>query len=72
MLFPTMATDQITVVADREMKTIDIFSINGTKILSQSIHKEEKVNVALLQSGSYIAKIITHDDENIFLRFIKK
>ena len=72
MLFPTLATSDITVVADREMKTIEIFSINGTKISSQSIKNSEKLNISTLQSGSYIAKVITHDNENVFLRFVKK
>lgn len=72
MLFPTLATSDITVVADREMKTIEIFSINGTKISSQSIKNSEKLNISMLQSGSYIAKVITHDNENVFLRFVKK
>ena len=63
--------ETLTVSSNDGLKTIEIYALNGTKVISVACGStEETINVSGLINGGYVVRIIT--DKNVFARKFNK
>lgn len=68
LLSQTLVYNEISPLLDTNL---DIYSIDGKHLISRQVRKGEKLNIAHLDTGIYIAKGIV-EGKNISVKFIKK
>ncbi len=68
-VFPNPADDLLTVTVDEPVKAINIYSVNGVKILSSG---STYVDISSLNDGIYFIEIITSSQKHFFGKIIKK
>ncbi len=71
-VYPSITSDKLTLTSDVPLKSVSIYSIDGSKILNTSIANSKTINVALLAQGCYILDVSTQDGAVKRLKFIKK
>lgn len=72
-IYPNPATDYIYIKNPQNIKisNLEIYSVDGKRILSQNQIQNEKIEVSKLREGLYILRLQTNEgDQN--LKFIKK
>lgn len=76
LLVPNPATDIVSVERKRDnpasgdILLIDVFSMNGQKVLSQE--SSNQFDVSRLADGSYIVKVVTSNNDYEYLKLIKQ
>jgi hypothetical protein len=59
-IYPNPATDHISVKSAQKVLSLDIYSMNGELVLSQtSISTNSPINTGNLQAGMYLLRIVT-------------
>jgi hypothetical protein len=71
-LFPTIATDKLTIVSDDSLISATIFSLDGAKMQTVSLINNMSIDVSKLIKGSYLLSIITQNVGIEHFKFIKK
>lgn len=70
IIYPNPTSNIITIEADNlKIKEVGIYDING-KLLA--IHKNTSFNVSQLNSGVYLLKILSEENNAYYTKFIKK
>jgi hypothetical protein len=65
IVYPNPGRDEIWIKAIENNLRFDLFDINGNKILSQPIEKEDNINTSHLQKGVYTYRILNQKAETI-------
>lgn len=68
-LYPNPTSSIINIKTEKEIKSIEIYSVLGNKILTSN---QNSINVSNLQNGMYLINVNTIDGAIITKRFIKK
>lgn len=69
-MYPTVTNSTINIKSTKAIKSIEIFSINGTSVLKTNTL--EQINVSSLASGIYIVRAAFDDYSSDVKRFIKQ
>jgi hypothetical protein len=69
-LYPTLTTNNVNITSAKAVRSIEIFSINGTSVLKTNA--VEQINVSSLASGVYIVRATFDDYSSDVKRFIKQ
>ncbi|WP_415329189.1 T9SS type A sorting domain-containing protein [Chryseobacterium sp. MMS23-Vi53] len=69
-IFPNPVADYITVSGIDNAKSVQVYSISGQMVISETFDK--KINVSQLTSGIYILRIHTKDSQSHEFKFVKK
>ncbi len=65
--YPNPASDFVTIKANEQIKTLEIYSVLGQRVLTQSINAQtSKIDISQLVSGAYILKVATHDESQAY------
>ncbi|MBE98608.1 MAG: hypothetical protein CMP77_01360 [Flavobacterium sp.] len=70
-LYPNPASDIITVQANQDIKEMMVFDVLG-KTVGVTFITDNTINVAYLDSGMYIIKVLTADNKTFTLKFVKQ
>jgi len=71
-VYPSVATDNLTLSSDLILKSATIFSIDGKKVIGIPVENNKPIEVTLLAKGCYILEVSTQTGAIERLRFIKK
>jgi len=66
---PNPATTNLTISLSEAIKQVEIYTISGRKMLTST---NKDINVSLLSSGMYMAKIITKSGKVAVKKIIKQ
>lgn len=69
-IYPNPVKDVLNIIGNDQLKSIQVYDINGRLILSEQ--SKAKINVSKLSKGLYIIKIETKDSKNHEIKFIKE
>jgi len=67
--YPNPATSELNIKASEEVKSVDVFSLDGKKVLSAN---GSKLNVSNLENGAYLYRVTTISGATATERFIKE
>jgi hypothetical protein len=69
-MYPTLTNSTINIKSTKAIKSVEIFSINGTSVLKTNVL--EQINVSSLANGIYIVRVAFDDYSTDVKRFIKQ
>jgi hypothetical protein len=69
-MYPTLTSSTINIKSTKAIKSVEIFSINGTSVLKTNVL--EQINVSSLANGVYIVRVAFDDYSTDVKRFIKQ
>lgn len=69
---PSVATDELIVISDDQLKSAVIYSINGTRLSTVSLAENATINVSQLATGCYIVQVAAQNNVTKRFKFIKK
>ncbi|MDP5091820.1 MAG: T9SS type A sorting domain-containing protein, partial [Polaribacter sp.] len=67
-LYPNPASNNLTVITEQEIKTIEIYNIQGQKVKTSN---QKQINVSDLAKGIYLVKIQNNENSILTKKFIK-
>ncbi len=71
-LYPNPSNSTVTIESPKEIKTIEVYSTTGVLIKTENFSTvKPTLNVSELENGTYVLRIISHDDQFDTRRFIK-
>lgn len=68
-LYPNPANDMLNIAIESELKTVEIYTLQGQKVMTSDI---KEINVSQLNTGIYIVKIEDENGAFATQKFIKK
>ena len=68
-LYPNPATNMLNIEMSNELKSIEIYNIQGQKVLQTN---QKQINVSNLPAGMYVIKVQVEEDYIAIKKFIKK
>jgi len=71
-IFPSLATDKLTLTSEIPLKSASIFTLNGARVNFQSLQNKNEIDVTFLQQGCYLLAVSTKNDTIERFKFIKK
>ncbi len=69
ILYPTAATTMLNIEASLPVKHIEVYSINGSSVLTTKA--TTSINVSTLSSGLYLLRATFNNDKVVIKRFVK-
>lgn len=71
-IFPTIATDKLTLISNLSLKSVSFFSLVGSKIRTILLDGNNSIDITFLKQGCYTISVAAENGENEQFKFIKK
>jgi len=71
-IFPTIATDKLTLISNLSLKSVSFFSLVGSKIRTILLDGNNSIDITFLKQGCYTLSVAAENGENEQFKFIKK